>query len=109
MNILITGCAGFIGYHLCYKLISKKHKIIGIDSLNKYYDLNLKKNLISGVALDVVKNEPLKKNFNLLKYNNVIVTPHIAAINTSYKVDQVDLFSYNLRNFLNKKKLKYKL
>ncbi len=70
-------------------------------------ELSIKKNYISGAALDVVQNEPIKKNFHLLKYNNVIITPHIAAVNTRYKVKQVNLFSENLNKFLNKKKLKY--
>ena len=41
--ILITGCAGFIGFHLCKKLLSQKIDIVGIDNLNKYYDSKLKK------------------------------------------------------------------
>ena len=42
-NILITGCAGFIGYHLAKKLLSEDCNVIGIDNLNNYYDINLKK------------------------------------------------------------------
>jgi UDP-glucuronate 4-epimerase len=42
MKILITGAAGFIGFHLASKLISEGHDIIGIDSINNYYDVNLK-------------------------------------------------------------------
>ena len=43
MNILITGCAGFIGFHLASKLInSTKDKIFGIDNINDYYDRSLK-------------------------------------------------------------------
>ena len=39
MDILVTGCSGFIGFHLCNKLLSnKKNKLIGIDDLNSYYD-----------------------------------------------------------------------
>ena len=64
---------------------------------------------ISGAGLDVVKNEPLKKNFSLLKYDNVIVTPHIAGINTRYKIDQVNLFMNNYKRFINNKKLRYQL
>ena len=41
-NILVTGCAGFIGYHVAAKLIKNNYKIIGIDNLNNYYDKNLK-------------------------------------------------------------------
>ena len=43
MKILVTGCAGFIGSHLVKKLLSLKYEVIGIDNLNDYYDVNLKK------------------------------------------------------------------
>ncbi len=42
MKILITGTAGFIGYHLVKKLSGKNFEIIGIDNINDYYDINLK-------------------------------------------------------------------
>ena len=42
MKILVTGVAGFIGFHLTKELINKKYDIVGIDSLNSYYDLKLK-------------------------------------------------------------------
>lgn len=42
MKILITGTAGFIGFHLAQKLINEGHEIIGLDSINDYYDVNLK-------------------------------------------------------------------
>ena len=46
MNILVTGCAGFIGFHFCNNLLKKfnKIKIFGVDNFNNYYDTNLKKN-----------------------------------------------------------------
>ena len=44
MNVLLTGNAGFIGFHLASKLIkSQQFKVFGIDSINDYYDVNLKK------------------------------------------------------------------
>ncbi len=41
-NILVTGCAGFIGFHLCKSLILDGYQVIGLDDLNDYYDVNLK-------------------------------------------------------------------
>jgi UDP-glucuronate 4-epimerase len=56
-TFLLTGCAGFIGFNLAKKLLlNKKNKIIGIDNINDYYDINLKKNRI-------IK---LKKNINFI-------------------------------------------
>ncbi|MEY2703766.1 MAG: hypothetical protein RLY43_2405 [Bacteroidota bacterium] len=42
MKILVTGCAGFIGMHVCKKLLDAQYEILGIDSLNSYYDISLK-------------------------------------------------------------------
>jgi UDP-glucuronate 4-epimerase len=42
MKILITGTAGFIGFHLALKLVELKHDIVGIDNINDYYDPELK-------------------------------------------------------------------
>lgn len=42
MRILVTGAAGFIGYHLSMRLLSEGHKVTGLDNLNDYYDVSLK-------------------------------------------------------------------
>src|SRR5690554_1366341 len=42
MKVLVTGAAGFIGYHLCERLISLGHTVVGLDNINDYYDVNLK-------------------------------------------------------------------
>jgi UDP-glucuronate 4-epimerase len=44
VNILITGTAGFIGFHLAKKLLSEGHSVVGIDNFNDYYDVQLKEN-----------------------------------------------------------------
>src|SRR5690606_41015093 len=42
MKILITGTAGFIGFHLAKKMLERGDEIVGLDSINDYYDVNLK-------------------------------------------------------------------
>lgn len=42
MKILVTGAAGFIGFHLTKSLLRKGHEVVGIDNINDYYDVNLK-------------------------------------------------------------------
>jgi len=42
-KILITGAAGFIGFHLSKLLLDNDYEVIGIDNLNDYYDPNLKR------------------------------------------------------------------
>lgn len=43
MNILVTGAAGFIGFHLSQRLLAEDYYVIGIDNMNEYYDVLLKK------------------------------------------------------------------
>ena len=59
MNFLISGSAGFIGFHLCEFLLQKKHSVLGIDDLNSYYDVKLKRS-----RLDILKKY---KNFFFYK------------------------------------------
>lgn len=42
MNILVTGAAGFIGFHLCLRLLEQGHTVLGVDNINSYYDPKLK-------------------------------------------------------------------
>ena len=42
MHLLVTGAAGFIGYHLCEKLLARGDTVVGLDNLNDYYDVGLK-------------------------------------------------------------------
>ncbi len=78
MKILITGCAGFIGFHLSKKLLqNKKNLITGIDNLNDYYSVKLK-----------------NKRLNILKKNK------------NFYFKKIDIENKKkLNNFLNKKKI----
>jgi UDP-glucuronate 4-epimerase len=47
MKILVTGAAGFIGFHLSKRLLARGDEVVGLDNLNDYYDVNLKKARLS--------------------------------------------------------------
>ena len=87
MNILITGAAGFIGFHTSIKLLDKGHKIIGIDSLNSYYSVNIKKERLKILKKIGKKNFSFSKNdlskekfiFNLIIKHKVNIIIHLAA------------------------------
>ena len=63
-KILVTGSAGFIGYHLTKQLLKRNYKVVGIDSLNTYYDRNLKISRNKDLKLYAKKN---KKKFYFYK------------------------------------------
>ena len=60
MKILITGAAGFIGYHLTLALLNAGHTIVGIDSINDYYDPNLKYARLEHLGIPKIKAEKWK-------------------------------------------------
>ena len=47
MKVLVTGAAGFIGFHLSKRLLEQGNTVIGLDNLNDYYDVSLKKNRLA--------------------------------------------------------------
>jgi UDP-glucuronate 4-epimerase len=51
-NVLVTGAAGFIGFHLCRQLLKGGVQITGIDNLNPYYDVGLKKDRLNNILTD---------------------------------------------------------
>ena len=61
--ILVTGAAGFIGFNLASNLLKKKYNVIGIDSFDSYYDVNLKKRRILKL-----------KSYNNFKFYKIDIT-----------------------------------
>ena len=86
MKILVTGAAGFIGFHLCKKLLEDKHTVLGIDNINNYYDVKLKKNRLKILLgkknfkfkkVDISDTNFVKKIYPIAKNFRIII--HLAA------------------------------
>jgi len=74
MRILVTGAAGFIGYHLVEKLVKKdaKFQIVGLDNINDYYNLQLKKDRLSRCGISsfqdgILKYSTVYENYSFIK------------------------------------------
>ncbi|MBT4708749.1 MAG: NAD-dependent epimerase/dehydratase family protein, partial [Flavobacteriaceae bacterium] len=80
MKILVTGSAGFIGYHLCNSLLNDGYDVLGIDNINDYYNKNLK----------LERLQILKKynNFNFKKID-ISNRRHVAKIFKNFKPNKV--------------------
>lgn len=81
MKILITGVAGFIGFNLASRLLKDDHEVYGIDNLNDYYDVNLKKTRLSLIEKnarfkfilgDIADREKIKALFETYQFDYVI-------------------------------------
>ncbi|MFX4284290.1 NAD-dependent epimerase [Aliarcobacter butzleri] len=60
MKILVTGTAGFIGYHLARKLLNRGDEVVGLDNINDYYDVNLKYARLNELGIlkeEIIENE----------------------------------------------------
>ena len=81
MKILITGAAGFIGFHLASKLAKRGEEIIGIDNINDYYDVNLKfarlKNL--GISRDEIEENKFMASKIYPNLSGANLTPNLAS------------------------------
>lgn len=76
MKILVTGAAGFIGFHTCLKLINLGHEVYGIDNINDYYDPKLKFDRLNELGFDeaetkLFKNEVQSTKFYSLRFSRI--------------------------------------
>ena len=76
MKILVTGTAGFIGFHLAKYLLNHGDTVVGLDNINGYYDVNLKYDRLkeTGIERDGIKytevcNSSKYKNYSFIKLN----------------------------------------
>ncbi|MCU6421119.1 NAD-dependent epimerase [Klebsiella aerogenes] len=108
MKFLVTGAAGFIGFHVSQRLLAAGHTVVGIDNMNDYYDVNLKQArldlldfpLFSFARLDIADRVGMEKLFANEKFDRVI---HLAAqAGVRYSLENPHAYAdANLMGFLN--------
>jgi len=119
MKIIVTGAAGFIGFHVCKRLIQDGNQVIGLDNLNDYYDINLKKdrikelitisendeNIFKFIKVDLVDSNKIEQIFsNHDDINSKIsIVIHLAAqAGVRYSIDNPSAYvQSNLVGFCN--------
>ncbi|MFJ3466088.1 NAD-dependent epimerase [Pseudomonas sp. NPDC090201] len=109
MRILVTGAAGFIGFHTARRLCRDGHQVVGLDNLNGYYSVELKQARLAQLAtlgnfefhrLDLADKQALLDLFAEQRFDQVI---HLAAqAGVRYSIDSPDTYAQsNLVGFLN--------
>lgn len=108
MRILITGVAGFIGYHMAQRLLREGHLVSGIDNLNDYYDIELKKSRLAQLSHpaftfyqeDLENQEMMRKIFQKSEFEIVI---HLGAqAGVRYSISNPESYiTSNLVGFFN--------
>ena len=104
-SVLVTGAAGFIGFHLSKSLLEKGLSVFGVDNLNDYYDVRLKKarleilqkyNLFSFHRFDLANREKVE---NLFDQNNFSSVVHLAA-QAGVRYSLTNPYAYLQSNFV---------
>jgi UDP-glucuronate 4-epimerase len=109
MKILVTGCAGFIGFHLSKSLLDDSFEVLGIDNINDYYDPNLKLARLEQLKpyknfnfekVDISNRETITQSFQTFKPNKVVNLAAQAGVRYSIENPYAYMDS-NLVGFLN--------
>lgn len=107
--ILVTGAAGFIGFHLCQRLLAEGHRVIGLDNLNDYYSVSLKEARLSQlkkhasftfVQADISDRDAIEKLFKNNAFEVIINLAAQAGVRYSLTHPHIYMQS-NITGFLN--------
>tara|TARA_B110001452_G_scaffold78430_1_gene63963 strand:+ start:542 stop:1558 length:1017 start_codon:yes stop_codon:yes gene_type:complete len=71
MKILVTGSAGFIGFHTCLKLANQGHEVYGVDNINDYYDPKLKFDRLNELGLNEAESKLFKNEVQSTTFENL--------------------------------------
>ncbi len=108
-NILVTGAAGFIGFHVSLRLLDRGNEVVGLDSMNDYYDVGLKEARLARltgrkgfrfVQLDLSDRSGIEKIFSKEKFDKVINLAAQAGVRYSLKNPHAYIDS-NVAGFMN--------
>ena len=109
MRVLVTGSAGFIGNHVSLRLLEEGRDVVGIDNLNSYYDVNLKRRRIERLTpfenyinapIDINDQDKLNKVFKDYKIDQIIHLAAQAGVRHSLTAPR-DYIDANISGFLN--------
>ena len=92
MKILVTGTAGFIGYHLALKLLERGDTVIGLDNINDYYDVNLKYARLNELGIDKNELENNKLVSSKTHLNHKFVKMDLSDTNSIYNLFETEKF-----------------
>ncbi len=93
MKILVTGTAGFIGFHLAKKLLERGDEVVGMDNINDYYDVNLKYGRLKELGIDQEEIEDNKSAISTIFPKHKFLKLDLAdkeAMNSLFEVEQFD-------------------
>ncbi|MCT7612970.1 NAD-dependent epimerase [Aliarcobacter butzleri] len=92
MKILVTGTAGFIGYHLARKLLNRGDEVVGLDNINDYYDVNLKYARLNELGIskeEIIENKLIfSKTYSKHKFVKI----DLADTNSIYNLFESEKF-----------------
>ena len=114
MKVLVTGAAGFIGFHSSVELLNRGYDVVGLDNLNNYYDVSLKKARLNQIhkaakpsdgtfvfyEIDISNKDRVQELFRVEKFDKVINLAAQAGVR--YSIENPDTYiQSNIVGFLN--------